>query len=273
VISKDDYKGNYLHYGIREHAMIAVMNGLSICGLRPYAGSFLVFSDYCRPAIRLAALMEQPLNMIFTHDSIGVGEDGPTHQPVEHLSALRAIPNLNVFRPADAIETCECWQLILQSNNTPSVLCLTRQGVQHLRTEYSDNNAASLGAYIIHQEGDKKMVTIFASGSEVEIAVDIAKILAEKDIGIAVVSVPCQELFWQQSLDYQMSLLCNSSLKVAIEAGVEQSWSKIIGPHGVFFGVKEFGKSAPAKDLYEYFEITKEKISKKILSLVQPTKI
>jgi len=271
IISKNSYNGNYLHYGVREHSMVAIMNGMSICGLRPYAGSFLVFSDYCRPAIRLAALMKQPINMIFTHDGIGVGEDGPTHQPIEHLSSLRAIPNLNVFRPADAIETCECWQLILQSRSRPSVLCLTRQGVHSVRTKYNESNAVSLGAYIIYQEVAKKMVTIFASGSEVAIAIAVAKILAKKDIGAVIVSVPCQELFWQQPSDYQASLLCDSSLKIAIEAGIEQSWLKIIGPKGVFFGVNAFGTSAPAKELYQYFNITKEKISKKIFSLVQPT--
>ena len=211
--------------------------------------------------------------LVFTHDSIGVGEDGPTHQPIEHLSALRVIPNLNVYRPADAIETTECWELILKETNTPAVLCLSRQNLPQLRNNINVNNTKNLvafGVYILYQSKEAHSISIFASGSELSIALDVAKNLEKNGIGSKVISVPCQELFWQQTLEYQMAILCNNTLKVAIEAGSEQSWSKIIGPHGAFFGMDDFGKSAPIDDLYKYFQLTVEKISKRILKIVNP---
>ena len=274
IISKDNFSGNYIHYGIREHAMVAIMNGINIHDqLKSFGGTFLVFSDYCRPSIRLAALMKLSIILVFTHDSIGVGEDGPTHQPIEHLSALRAIPNLNVYRPADAIETTECWELMIKENNTPSVICLSRQNLPQLRNRININNTKNLvgfGAYILYQSKEANSISIFASGSEVSIAMDVAKNLEKEEIGCKVISVPCQELFWQQSLEYQMAILCNNTLKIAIEAGNEQSWSKIIGPHGVFFGIDSFGRSGKINDIYEHFGLTCEKIAKKILKIINP---
>ncbi len=275
VFSKSDYSGNYIHYGVREHAMVAIMNGINIHSeYIVYGGTFLVFSDYCRPSIRLASLMKLPIILVFTHDSIGVGEDGPTHQPIEHLSALRVIPNLNVYRPADAIETTECWEVILKQTNTPSALCLSRQNLPQLRNNININNTKNLvafGAYILYQSKEAHSISIFASGSELSIALNVAKNLEKNGIGSKVISVPCQELFWQQTLEYQMAILCNNTLKVAIEAGNEQSWSKIIGPHGAFFGMDDFGKSAPIDDIYKYFQLTVEKISGKVLKIVNPT--
>lgn len=272
AISRRDFSGDYIHYGVREHAMVAIMSGIKLHGdFIPYGGTFLVFSDYCRPAIRLAALMNLPIALVFTHDSIGVGEDGPTHQPIEHLATLRAIPNLNVFRPADALETAECWELMLQQKETPSVICLSRQNLPQLRTDNATGNKVRLGAYILYQSQEQNhLVSIFATGSEVSIAIDVIKNLEAKGIGGKVVSVPCQELFWQQPLEYQMGILCNSSLKVAIEAGIEQSWSKIIGPHGVFFGMEHFGKSAPSEHLYNHFGLTSQKITAKITKIINP---
>jgi transketolase len=217
--------------------------------------------------------MKLPTILVFTHDSIGVGEDGPTHQPIEHLSALRVIPNLNVYRPADAIETTECWEVILKQTNTPSALCLSRQNLPQLRNNININNTKNLvafGAYILYQSKEAHSISIFASGSELSIALNVATKLEKNGIGSKVISVPCQELFWQQTLEYQMAILCNNTLKVAIEAGNEQSWSKIIGPHGAFFGMDDFGKSAPSDELYKYFQLTVEKISSKILKIVNP---
>ena len=275
IITKDNFAGNYIHYGVREHAMVAVMNGINIHDelMKPFSGTFLVFSDYCRPAIRLASLMKLPIILVFTHDSIGVGEDGPTHQPIEHLSALRAIPNLNVYRPADAVETTECWELMIKQSNTPSVICLSRQNLPQLRNTININNTKNLvgfGAYILYQSKEANSISIFASGSELSIAMDVAKNLEKKEIGCKVISVPCQELFWQQDLEYQMAILCNNTLKVAIEAGSEHSWSKIIGPHGVFFGIDSFGKSGKISDIYKHFGLTCEKIAKKILKIMNP---
>lgn len=277
IFSKNNYLGNYIHYGVREHAMVAIMNGIHIHSeYIVYGGTFLVFSDYCRPSIRLASLMKLPIILVFTHDSIGVGEDGPTHQPIEHISALRAIPNLNVYRPADAIETIECWEIILKmlkQTKVPSALCLSRQNLPQLRNNININNTKNLvelGAYILYQSREEHSISIFASGSELSIALNVAKILEKNGIGSKVISVPCQELFWKQTLEYQMAILCNNALKVAIEAGNDQSWYKIIGPHGVFFGMDDFGKSAPIDDLYKYFQLTVEKISSKILKILNP---
>ncbi len=258
-VGKGEFDGNYVNYGVREHGMSAIMNGMALHGgIIPYSGTFLQFADYSRPAIRLAALMEQRVIYVRTHDSIGLGEDGPTHQPVEHLSALRAIPNLYVYRPCDGIETAECWELALKSETSPSLLALTRQSVPNIRDEADEVNKASLGAYIIEDcEGDEPEVTIFASGSEVQLALEAAEELGD---GTRVVSVPCMERFWGQDGDYIQSLICNSSIKVGVEAGIRQSWDRLIGGHGIFIGMDSFGASAPADQLFEHFGITTKAI-------------
>lgn len=257
-ISRDNYDGNYINYGVREHGMAAIMNGIALHGgLIPYAGTFMQFADYSRPSIRLAALMEQRVIHVLTHDSIGLGEDGPTHQPVEHLSSLRAIPNCYVYRPCDGVETAECWELALKKEDAPAILALTRQGVPTVR-EDDPVNKSSLGAYILEDcEGDEPDVTIFASGSEVHLALEAAE---ELDENVRIVSVPCLDLFWEQDGEYIQSLLCNNSYKIAIEAGVRQSWDRIIGGHGTFIGMSTFGASAPAEVLYEHFGITSSAI-------------
>lgn len=257
-IDKKDYDGNYINYGVREHGMAAIMNGMALHGgIIPYSGTFLQFADYCRPSIRLAALMEQRVIHVMTHDSIGLGEDGPTHQPVEHLSALRAIPNCYVFRPCDGVETAECWELAIKKEDAPAILALTRQGLPTLR-EDDPVNKSSLGAYILEEcAGDEPEVTLFASGSEVHLAMEAAEELGDS---VRVVSVPCLDLFWEQDGEYIQSLLCNNSLKIAIEAGARQSWDRIIGGHGTFIGMDGFGASAPAKDLFEHFGITSRAI-------------
>lgn len=257
-ISRDNYDGNYINYGVREHGMAAIMNGLALHGgIIPYSGTFLQFADYCRPSIRLAALMKQRVIHVMTHDSIGLGEDGPTHQPVEHVSALRAIPNCYVYRPCDGVETSECWELAIKNDSAPAIMALTRQGLPTLR-ENDPVNKSSLGAYILEDcAGDEPDVTIFASGSEVQLAMEAAEQLGD---GIRVVSVPCMDLFWEQDGDYIESLLCNGSIKVAIEAGIRQSWDRFIGGHGIFIGMDSFGASAPAKDLFEHFGITTKAI-------------
>lgn len=258
VIDKKDYAGNYINYGVREHGMAAIMNGLALHGgIIPYSGTFLQFADYSRPAIRLAALMKQRVIHVMTHDSIGLGEDGPTHQPVEHLSALRAIPNCYVYRPCDGVETAECWELALKNETAPAVLALTRQGLPTLR-EDDPVNKSSLGAYILEDcAGDEPEVTIFASGSEVHLAMEAAEQLGD---GVRVVSVPCMELFWEQDSDYIQSLICNKSIKIAVEAGIRQSWDRMIGGHSAFIGMDGFGASAPAPDLFKHFGITADAI-------------
>ena len=251
-----DRTGRYMRYGIREHGMGAVMNGMALHkGLIPYGGTFLVFTDYARPAIRLSAIMQQRVVYVMTHDSIGLGEDGPTHQPVEHLSALRAIPDLLVLRPADAVETLECWQIALETKNRPSVLALSRQNLPALRTEYVKDNLSARGAYKIAGD-DKADAVIFATGSEVAIAIDALPMLREKGISAKVVSVPSLELFEAQDDDYRDQILGKAKARVAIEAGIAQSWWKLIGRKGHFVGMHSFGASAPAEQLYEYFGIT-----------------
>ncbi|MEM7616889.1 MAG: transketolase [Pseudomonadota bacterium] len=271
IISKQNFAGNYLNYGIREHAMAGIMNGLNLYGsLIPYGGTFLIFSDYCRPAIRLAALMQIQTIYVMTHDSIGLGEDGPTHQPVEHLASLRAIPNLQVLRPADAVETLEAWQIALESKNTPTVLALTRQKLKNVRKEFTSDNLCRRGAYILKESKNADIaVTIFASGSEVNIALAAKEKLENENIGTRVVSVPCFELFDQQDSDYKVNLLCNNSIKVAIEAASSFGWNKFIASHGIFVGMQGFGASAPAGDLYEYFNITVEEIYKKVKNKIK----
>jgi len=257
-ISAGNYDGNYVNYGVREHGMAAIMNGMALHGgIIPYAGTFMQFADYSRPAIRLAALMEQRVIHVMTHDSIGLGEDGPTHQPVEHLSALRAIPNCYVYRPCDGIETAECWELALKKEDAPAILALTRQGIPTVR-EDDPVNKSSLGAYILEDcAGDEPEVTLFASGSEVHLALEAAEQLGD---GVRVVSVPCMELFWEQDGEYIQSLLCNKSIKVGIEAGIRQSWDRIIGGHSTFIGMDSFGASAPADQLFKHFGITTDAI-------------
>lgn len=270
VITKEDYTGSYIHYGVREHAMGAVMNGLSLYGgIIPYGGTFLTFTDYARPAIRLSALMKQRVVYVMTHDSIGLGEDGPTHQPVEHLAALRAIPNLYVYRPADAIETAECWELALANEHSPAILALSRQNLKPIRTSVDQINKCARGAYIIREAQNELKVTIFATGSEVEIAHTTAELLENNGQGVRVVSVPCMDLFFEQDMEYQMSFTCNKSLKVAIEAGVAQGWERLIGPHGMFFGVNTFGESAPYKEVYEHFGLTPGKIFTEITRAIK----
>ena len=262
AITKSDCSGRYIYYGIREHAMAGVMNGLSLHGgLRPYGGTFLVFADYCRPSIRLAAFMKLPVIYIMTHDSIGLGEDGPTHQPVEHLASLRAIPNLTVIRPCDIIETIEAWETALNSSSSPTILVLTRQNLPLMRGKDIKENAVQLGAYPIFDQ-DNYHATIFATGSEVEIAVDAAKQLANENINLRVISFPSWELFSMQPDSYKQKILGNKP-RFAIEASVINGWEKFI-PSQNFLGMKSFGASGPYKKLYEYFGITTDNLIKMI---------
>jgi len=254
-IAPGNFAGNYVHYGVREHGMAAAMNGLALSGsFIPYGGTFLVFTDYCRPAIRLSALMQQRVIYVMTHDSIGLGEDGPTHQPVEHLSALRAIPNLNVFRPADGVETAECWELALAAKQTPSILALSRQAVPNLRGNSAENLSAK-GGYVLKSPEGKRDVTLLATGTEVGLAVDAANVLAKEGIAAAVVSMPSFELFRAQTQDYQHDVLGHQP-RVAIEAGVAQSWHEWLRKSDRFVGMSSFGASAPAPKLFEAFGIT-----------------
>ncbi|MBT9369343.1 transketolase [Rhizobium sp. CSW-27] len=260
AITPTDFSGRYMHWGIREHATAAAMNGIALHGgLIPYSGGFLIFSDYCRPSVRLAALMGIRVVHVWTHDSIGVGEDGPTHQPVEHVAALRAIPNLLVFRPCDEVETAECWQLALKEKKRPSGLALTRQNLAPMRKEYEERNLCASGAYELVSVSDAK-VSIFASGSEVEIAVKAAEMLEAKGIATRVVSVPCVELFFEQSEDYREAIIGHSPVKIAVEAAVREGWDAFIGSDGAFIGMKSFGASGPAKELYKHFGITAEAV-------------
>ncbi|WP_422021066.1 transketolase [Roseibium sp.] len=260
-VTPDDFSGRYIHYGIREHGMAAAMNGMALHGgLIPYSGGFLIFSDYCRPSIRLAALMNQRVIHVMTHDSIGLGEDGPTHQPVEHFAALRAIPNLTFFRPADITETLECWQLSLENKDGPSVLALTRQNLPSQRKTYEEKNLSANGAYVLIESEDDAAVTIFASGSEVEIAVDAHKELTDSGVAARVVSVPSFELFEAQSADYKEAVIGSSPVKIAVEAGIRMGWDRFIGNDGLFIGMTGFGASAPYKELYEHFGITKDAV-------------
>lgn len=260
-ITPDDFSGRYIHYGIREHAMGAIMNGLSLYGgVIPYSGTFLCFSDYARPAMRLSSLMGIRVIYVMTHDSIGLGEDGPTHQPVEHLASLRAIPNHLVFRPADVVETAECWQLALKSKTTPSTLALTRQGLPTLRKNYEEDNLCALGAYELMTASDEAKVTIFASGSEVEIAVKARETLENKGIPTRVVSVPCFELFERQVESYRTALIGTAPVKIAIEAAIRQGWDRFIGSDGLFIGMHGFGASGPIGALYQHFGITPEAV-------------
>ncbi|MGI9406771.1 MAG: transketolase [Hyphomicrobiaceae bacterium] len=260
TVSPDNYGGNYIYYGVREHGMAATMNGMALHGgIVPYSGTFLVFTDYCRPAIRLSALMEQRVVYVMTHDSIGLGEDGPTHQPVEHLAALRAMPNLNVYRPADSVEVAECWELALGTDQTPSIMVLTRQGMPALRTTHDSDNRCANGAYVLVEPGGGRDVTILATGSEVSLTVEAANVLADDGIKAAVVSMPCWELFAAQDAAYQASVLGDVP-RIGIEAAVEFGWTNWLGPNGTFIGMSSFGASAPAGELYKHFGITSDAV-------------
>ena len=265
IIKPGNFKGNYIHYGVREHAMCGIMNGLSLhSGLIPYGGTFLIFSDYCKPSIRLAAMMKQRVIYVFTHDSIGLGEDGPTHQPVEQLASLRSIPNLNVFRPADTIETFECWQLALESTESPSVIALSRQKINPLRKEYSKINKCSKGAYEIMRTGENIKVILLSSGSETSLACEVSHKLATENIYSKVISMPCQELFDKQDEIYKKEIFSGTELLVSIEASETEFWKKYTGSNGMNFGINDFGKSAPYKDIYDHFKLNSTAITKAI---------
>jgi len=270
IIKPGDFNGNYIHYGVREHAMCGIMNGLALHSkFVPYGGTFLIFSDYCKPSIRLSALMQQRVIYVMTHDSIGLGEDGPTHQPIEQLSGLRSIPNLNVFRPADRIETIECWELALKNSKTPSILSLTRQNLDPVRKKYSNTNKCSFGAYEVLRTNKNINLTILASGSEVNIAIETSHKLAKDKIYSKVVSVPCQDVFDLQSKKYKEKILGETKFKVAIEAASTDCWKKYVGTEGLTFGINTFGKSAPYKEIYKYFGLTVENIYKKTKNLIK----
>jgi len=263
IIRPGDFQGNYIHYGVREHAMASIMNGISLYGGSiPYGGTFLVFSDYMRGGMRLSSLMQQRVIYVLTHDSIGLGEDGPTHQPIEHLSMLRSTPNLNVFRPSDGIEVNEAWELALKSLSTPSVLALSRQGLPTLREEKTENNLSSKGAYVIYGDSSIRDLTILSSGSEVSIAIGAAKELKEENISVAVISMPCWELFEKQELSYRKEILGNKP-RIAIEASISFGWDKWLSEDDIFIGMETFGASGKANELYDYFKISKDNIIKK----------
>ena len=270
IIRPGNFVGNYIHYGVREHAMCGIMNGISLhSGLIPYGGTFLIFSDYCKPSIRLSALMKQRVIYIMTHDSIGLGEDGPTHQPVEQLSGLRAIPNLNVFRPADTMETFETWQLALEKQNTPSIIALSRQKIGPVRKEFTTENKCSLGAYEISRTKENIDLTIFASGSEVHLAIDVSHKLATQNTHSKVISVPCQELFDEQKDSYKKKILDESKYKISIEASTTDVWKKYVGNEGMSFGLNNFGKSAPYKEIYKDFKLTADDIAKSTQEMIR----
>jgi transketolase len=272
VIKPGNFAGNYVHYGVREHAMAAAMNGMALHGgIVPYGGSFLVFTDYCRPSIRLAALMGQRVIYVMTHDSIGLGEDGPTHQPVEHLAALRAMPNLNVMRPADSVECAECWELALLAKRTPTILALTRQGVPLLRTAPTDDNLSAKGAYVLIEPKGGRDVTLIGTGSELALAVEAAKALDAEGLRAAVVSMPCWELFAAQSDSYRSAVL-GAGPRVAVEAASPFGWDRWLGAGGAFIGMHGFGASAPAQHLYKHFGITAEAVAAAARDLAGKTK-
>ena len=269
IIKPGEFSGNYIHYGVREHAMCGIMNGLALhSGIIPYGGTFLIFSDYCKPSIRLSAFMKQRVIYVMSHDSIGLGEDGPTHQPVEQLSHLRSVPNLNVFRPADTTETLECWEIALNNSSSPSILALTRQKINPIRKEFVKENKCSYGAYELSRTNKEIKLTIFASGSEVNLAIKISHKLAIESIYSKVISVPCQELLEEQSADYKKKILNETKFKISIEAGSTDCWKKYVGETGLTFGINDFGKSAPYKDVYKHFSLTSENITKKVKEMI-----
>ena len=259
IIKPGNFKGNYIHYGVREHAMSGIMNGIALhSGLIPYGGTFLIFSDYCKPSIRLSAFMRQKVIYVMTHDSIGLGEDGPTHQPIEQLSSLRSVPNLNVFRPADTIETFECWELALVDCGSPSVIALSRQKINPVRKEYDIENKCASGAYEILRTNQEIALTILATGSEVNLAIEVSHKLATQNIYSKVISVPSLELFNLQSDRYKREIMNETKHKISIEAGSTELWKKYVEENGICFGVDDFGKSAPQKDVFKYYCLTSE---------------
>lgn len=267
TVQRSDYSGNYLHFGIREHGMAAALNGLALHGgFRPYGGTFLAFADYCRPAIRLSALMGAPVTYVMTHDSIGLGEDGPTHQPVEHLASLRAIPNLWVIRPADAVETAEAWEIAMKSKDKPVMLILSRQNLPTVRRVHQLENLTARGAYLLRAPEDRQ-VTLIATGSEVSLALQAADQLASEGIRAAVVSAPCFEAFAAQPRTYVDEVLGNAP-RVGVEAALRQGWDLLLGPQDGFVGMTGFGASAPAPQLYKNFNITMEAIASTAKSLI-----
>ena len=269
IIKPGNFTGNYIHYGVREHAMSGVMNGLALhSGLIPYGGTFLIFSDYCKPSIRLSAFMKQRVIYVMSHDSIGLGEDGPTHQPIEQLSGLRSIPNLNVFRPADTTETLECWQLALENTNTPSIIALTRQKLEQVRKEFVKENKCFKGAYELSRNNEKVDLTILASGSELTLALEVSHKLATQNTYSKVISVPCLNYFEKQSNDYKEKILNETKYKVSIEAAATDCWKKFVGNKGLCFGIDNFGKSAPYKDAFKHFGLTSDYIVKKINEMI-----
>ena len=269
IIKPGDFSGNYIHYGVREHAMSGIMNGIALHSeLIPYGGTFLIFSDYCKPSIRLSAFMKQRVIYVMSHDSIGLGEDGPTHQPVEQLSHLRSVPNLNVLRPADTMETLECWEIALKNSSSPSILALTRQKINPIRKEFVKENKCSYGAYELSRTNKEIKLTIFASGSEVNLAIKVSHKLAIESIYSKVISVPCQELLEEQSADYKKKILNETKFKISIEAGSTDCWKKYVGEKGVTFGINDFGKSAPYSDVYKHFSLTSENITKKVKEMI-----
>jgi transketolase len=267
-VRRGDFSGHYIRYGVREHGMAAAMNGIAVHrGLIPYGGTFLTFSDYARPAIRLSAFMGAGVIYVMTHDSIGLGEDGPTHQPVEHLAALRAMPGLYVYRPADPVETAECWAVALRRRDAPSLLALTRQALPLLRSAADSENRSARGAYVLAEADGQRQVTLLATGSEVSIAMAARDALAEDGVHAAVVSMPCWELFERAPKEYQDAVL-GSSPRLAVEAAVEFGWERWLGPRGVFIGMTGFGASAPGEALYAHFGITPERVAEAARSLL-----
>ena len=268
IIKPGNFKGNYIHYGVREHAMCGIMNGLSLhSNLIPYGGTFLIFSDYCKPSIRLAAIMKRQVVYVMSHDSIGLGEDGPTHQPIEQLAGLRSIPNLNVFRPADTTETFECWEKALEMNKSPSVIVVSRQKIDPVRKKFISENRSSKGAYEILRTNSSISLTILASGTEVNLAIEVSQKLATQKIYSKVISMPCHELFDNQKKEYKSKILNETKNKISIEASTTDYWKKYIGDNGFAFGINDFGKSAPYKKIYEHFNLTSEYIVTKINKL------
>ena len=265
VINSKNFSGNYIHYGVREHAMAGIMNGLALYGgLIPFGGTFLIFSDYLKPSMRLSALMKLRVIYIFSHDSIGLGEDGPTHQPIEQLEHLRAIPNLNIFRPADINETIECWEIALKSKSNPSAIVLSRQKLPYISEHNSGENMCSKGAYVLKQTADKVFVSLIASGSEVEIALEAQDKLKSLNINSKVISVPCYDLFQNQTESYKDEILGKETFKISIEASSQSGWKSVVGKKGVTLGLSTFGKSAPFKEIYKLFNLTSDEIVKQV---------
>ncbi len=270
VINAKNFSGNYIHYGVREHAMAGIMNGMALYGcIVPFGGTFLIFSDYLKPSMRLSALMKLRVIYIFSHDSIGLGEDGPTHQPVEQLEHLRAIPNLNVFRPADINETIECWEIALKSKSNPSAIALSRQKLPYVSEHSAGENKCSKGAYILRKTSESNEVVLIASGSEVEIALETQEKLKKENINSNVISVPCYDIFQNQSENYKNEILGKDTFKVSIEASTKSGWERLVGKNGITIGLSTYGKSAPYKDIYSLFNITSDHIVKMVMENIK----